>query len=292
MRVKNRIFRVLRKRAAAVKLLTSGPSDPKLSAAEPLAAESRAALTSGAEPAAPAAAGSHASASLPKLRLISEEAGIMWFGKEIQPVQMTETEVKVIEIGLGNRTMPRSWFQEVSGLKKAKPEKAFTTLKRIDKQQILSEAHLYKVDEDKLEVISEKSHEILSQTLILGWILMRWRQDLPLSLPSAHQLHEVNLVHPELIGLYLQAQEDCVPESIVHFRKCIKDFSIGAKRLLLPICAQGHWCLLTLDFTESGIEARYRDSLSKQSHATRGRAEELLHTWDSDMAVPEVLQPC
>ena len=171
---------------------------------------------------------------------------------------------------------------------KAKPEKAFTTLKRIDKQQILSEAHLYKADEDKLEVISEKSHEILSQTLVLGWILMRWRQDLPLSLPSATQRHEVNLVHPELIGLYFQAQEDCIPDSIEHFRKCIKDFSIGAKRLLLPICAQGHWCLLTLDFTESGIEARYRDSLSKQSHATRGRAEELLHIWDSDMAVPEV----
>ena len=83
---------------------------------------------------------------LVKVRIVSENAGQIWFGREVNPAAHAGDNFRILETGLGTKVWLKSWFQEVSGLVPKPQHKGFNQLSRLDLKQFLLAGNCFQED--------------------------------------------------------------------------------------------------------------------------------------------------
>ena len=172
-----------------------------------------------------------------QLRITAESAGPTQYGilgKCISHTLSTGTVLLSPEHANNGRvaTLASQCTEEASALAPLLPWKTMTALSRSEKQSMLRLAGLQREGGDVLEVVTESTTMILDQTLMLGWLFMRW---------SWRQSGEADAEQPglemldPLVLVRYQASLLEGGDSQLWRKAILSHISIGTKRILSPI---------------------------------------------------------
>ena len=236
-----------------------------------------------------------------KLRIISEFAGPMLFGRQGSAMGAGETQIQ-----LHLESDPRNSFERVAWVDRAwvmsidesiKPSWVFPQLSlgRQAKQHILLQSGTCHVDVDEMDLPWDEvelvpkdmgADGLDGQHIIYGWLVLCYMA----SGKKLDEIQGISMLSPALV-CSLAADNPADNEFVSHelLCKCLKKKMAGKDdTFLCPLASGGHWSLLVVD--KHAGEIRYYDSLCGSDDRKKiGTEEEISNLPEKTVAMAERL---